>query len=86
LASKPQRWIVAQRIRIVMVAPPLRDEQQAGADQRGEIMRESTWLRGSCRRAVIQATMPLRSSISRSSTAPGRQSAGRHGFRREVTG
>ncbi len=39
LASKSQRWIVAQRIRIVMVAPPLRDQQQAGADQRGEIMR-----------------------------------------------
>jgi hypothetical protein len=40
LASKSQRWIVAQRIRIVMVAPPLRDQQQAGADQRGEIMRD----------------------------------------------
>jgi len=31
---------VAQLIRIVMVAPPLRDQKQAGADQRGEIMRD----------------------------------------------
>jgi hypothetical protein len=38
-SGQPERRIVAQLIRIVMVAPPLRNQQQAGADQRGEIMR-----------------------------------------------
>ena len=31
---------MSQLIRIVMVAPPLRDQQQAGADQRGEVVRD----------------------------------------------
>ena len=40
LASKSQRWIVAQSVSIVMVAPLLRDQHHASPDQRGEIVRD----------------------------------------------
>ena len=35
---QPERGIVAQRIRIVMVAPALGGEQNAGPEERGEVM------------------------------------------------
>ena len=37
---QPERRVVAQAVRIVMIAPALRDQQYAGADQRGEVMRD----------------------------------------------
>jgi hypothetical protein len=62
---------VAQRIGIIVVAPTLRRQQHAGAKERSEVMLTSTWLRGSAQRAVIQPTIPLRSTISRKSITPG---------------
>ena len=35
---QPERRVVAQRVCVVMVAPALRGQQHAGADQRGEIV------------------------------------------------
>jgi len=40
LVARAARRIVAQRIRIIVVAPALRRQQHAAANKRGEVMRD----------------------------------------------
>jgi len=56
LVAHAERRIIEQRIGIIVVAPVLRSQQHAGANERGE---------------VIQPTMPFCATMSRKSTAPG---------------